>query len=656
MTSRPREEPATLDFETEPIRPRPSYPPKPVGFSLMLPGEEKSTYYAWGHPTKNNCTFAKAQQVLKKLWKSKTPILFHNAKFDVDVAETHMGVGPLPWHKIQDSMFLMFLADPHSLTLALKPAADKWLNMPPTEQDAVKDWLFANQQSLRDQGLLPADVELSNAIGRAESESGEPRNWGAWICLAPGDLVGEYADGDVIRTRRLYDMMGDHCEAEGMMEAYDRECALVPLLLANEREGVRVDLDALRNDAQRYQDAMATVDNYIRQRLGVPDLNIDSTDKLADALNDSGVVTNWSVTKTGKRSTAKDKMTPDMFNDKNVSMALGYRSRLSTCLGTFILPWLKIAEESGGRIYTNWSQVRQPKGGKDAKGTRTGRMSSSPNFQNIPKNLEEKDDDYEHPSFLEVPELPLMRRYVLPDDDNSVLLHRDYNQQELRVLAHFEDGRLLERYKADPTMDIHQFVTDEIQRITGVLYLRAQVKQVNFGIIYGMGYGALAKKINDTVETARAIKVAQRKALPGANELERSVKKRGAAGENIITWGKRHYYAEEPKMVKGELKTFEYKLLNYLIQGSAADITKEALLAYDKIKKHGRLLITVHDEINISCPAQYADEELALLRQAMESIPLDVPLLSDGKMGPNWGEMSKYKEPAWADLHKQEQA
>ena len=496
--------------------------------------------------------------------------------------------------------------------------------MPPEEQEELKEWILRN---------------VPEAKGS---------DWGAYICRAPGGLVGRYADGDVIRTNGLFCKLWDQVEADGMLRAYDRERELMPILLENERQGVKVDLKLLRHDAEVYQAALEKAENYIRERLGVPELNLDAKGALADALDSSGVVTEWATTKTGKRSTAKDKMTFDRFNDQNVAMTLGYRSRLKTCLGTFILPWLAMAEASGGKIFTNWNQVRQNNKDDDTKGTRTGRLSSSPNFQNIPKNLEEKEDGYEHPAFLGVPELPRMRRYVLPDGRDGVVLHRDYNQQELRILAHFEDGALLERYQNDPTMDIHTFVQQEIKRITGVEYLRAQVKQVNFGIIYGMGYGALAKKINDTVDTAKRIKTAQRRALPGMAQLEREVKHRGGTNQNITTWGGRHYFCEPPLVKDGRTITFEYKLLNYLIQGSAADITKQAIINYDKLKQHGRFIITVHDEINIVCPKKYAKEEMALLRQAMETIPLDVPLLSDGKVGPNWGEMEKFKEPAWS--------
>lgn len=618
----------TIDFETEAIQPRPFYPPVPVGFSIMWPKEKKSRYYAWGHPSENNCTKEAAMAVLHEAWNDGHPLLFHNAKFDVDVAQTHMGCGPLRPDRCQDTMVLLFLTDPHAFTLALKPSAERLLGIPPEERDIVKAWLVQN-------GVCNDNKE-----------------WGAHICKAPGNLVGAYADGDVTRTRALFNLLWKRVADAQMLDAYAREMELLPILLENERGGVRVDLKALRADFKAFTEAKEKVDTYIRARLGVPELNIDSKNDLANALDTSGVVTRWVMTKTGKKSTKKDNMTPDLFDDAHVAQALGYRSRLCTCLGTFIEPWLRMAENSKGYIYTNWNQVRQTSDASGGKGARTGRMSSSPNFQNIPKNLEEKEDGYVHPAFLEVPELPLMRRYVLPDDNNSVLLHRDYSQQELRVLAHFEDGRLMELYREDPEMDIHVFVQQEIKRLTGTEYLRSAVKQVNFGIIYGMGYGALAKKINDTVDTARDIKSAQRRAMPGMNELEREVKRRGADGKHITTWGGRHYFAEEPKMIAGHIQSFEYKLLNYLIQGSSADITKQALINYDRSKVHGRFLITVHDEINISCPKEHAETEMALLRQAMESVALDVPLLSDGKMGKNWAKLEKYKEPKWEEINR----
>ena len=113
----------TIDFETAGIEARPKYPPVPVGFSIMDPNSKKAKYYAWGHPCENNCTFEEAQAILLEAWNGPSNLLFHNAKFDVDVAQTHMGCGPIPWHRVHDTLFLLFLRDPHAMTLSLKPAS-----------------------------------------------------------------------------------------------------------------------------------------------------------------------------------------------------------------------------------------------------------------------------------------------------------------------------------------------------------------------------------------------------------------------------------------------------------------------------------------------------------------------------------------------------
>ena len=616
----------TIDFETAGIEARPKYPPVPVGFSIMGPNDTTARYYAWGHPCENNCTFEEAQAILLEAWNGDTPLLFHNAKFDVDVAQTHMSCGSIPWWRVHDTLFLLFLRDPHASTLSLKPASADILGIAPDEQDAVREWLMVNSHT------LPPEAKLT------------PKTWGAWISYAPGKLVGTYAEGDVIRTKLLFDRLWPEIEARGMIPAYDRERELLPFLMDNERQGVRVDMKLLKADLKAYEEAAALTDAYIRERLGVPELNVDSDPELARALKASGVVKNFMQTPKGRDSVSKANLTPDMFEDQNVSQALGYRNRLATCLSTFIRPWLLVAQENGGRIFTNWNQVRQMGSGKDSKGARTGRMSSNPNFQNIPKGFSDKDDGYVHPSFLGVPELPNMRRYILPDP-GEVLLHRDYNQQELRILAHFEDATLCAAYNADPSLDVHTFVQSEIKRICGLDLERRAVKILNFGMIYGMGLAKLAVGIHATVEEARTVKNAQRKAIPGLATLEKLVKQIGSAGEAIATWGGRTYFTEAPMLIAGKMVHFEYKLLNYLIQGSAADVTKQALINYANTRKHGRFLITVHDEINISVPKEHADSEMAILKEAMASVKLDVPLLSDGKMGKNWGELKPYKEP-----------
>ena len=123
--------PATIDFETAGIERRPKYPPEPVGVSIQLPGERAPKYYAWGHPFGNNCTKQEGQRALHQAWEAKDGVLFHNAKFDYDVATEHLNMPPLPWDKIHDTLYLLYLDNPHAMDLGLKPSAKRLLNMEP---------------------------------------------------------------------------------------------------------------------------------------------------------------------------------------------------------------------------------------------------------------------------------------------------------------------------------------------------------------------------------------------------------------------------------------------------------------------------------------------------------------------------------------------
>lgn len=618
-----------VDFETKGIQRRPHYPPVPVGVSIQLIGERKPTYYAWGHPCENNCTINKPRTILRDIARSGKPVLFHNGKFDYDVALTHMGMPAMPWHQIHDTLFLLFLENPHAYNLSLKPSAQRLLDMPPDEQDAVVNWLIEHENELRAQGLI--DQDLLGYTDKGAPKRITPSNAGSHIAVAPGNLVGRYAAGDVVRTLKLFKLLYPKIAEAHMLDAYDRERRLMPILLRNEAEGVPVDVRTLAADIERYTQAQAQVDKWLRKRLKSKELNFDAPNEVADALDRTGVVTQWNVTKTGKRSTSKANLTVDMFYDKRVASALGYRQRIGTCLETFMKPWLRMAKH-GGRIYTNWNQVRNSDSGK---GTRTGRLSSNPNFQNLPKDWYDKADGYAHPKHIDVPELPFIRKYVLPDK-GGVFCHRDYNQQELRILAHFEDGSLMRAYNETPRLDVHTFVGSEIQRITGAVFGRREVKILNFGMMYGQGAGSLSEKIGCDVQEARTLRKAQQRALPDVQELDKAIKTGAKQGEPIRTWGGRLYYCEEPVIIDGRTMTWEYKLLNYLIQGSAADATKEAMIRYDELRKDSRMLLSVHDEINISAPRKAAKREMELLREAMEGLEFDVPMISDGKIGANW--------------------
>jgi DNA polymerase I-like protein with 3'-5' exonuclease and polymerase domains len=611
----------TIDYETFGIVGNPVVnPPQAVGVAVWVPGREPQ-YLAWGHPSENNCSYGDARQYLYNIQEAGCPRLFHNAPFDLTVQSKWMS---LPhnflnqgWKQVHDTMYLLFLADPYAPTYSLKPSADRYLGMAPTEQDALRDWI------------------CSNVNGAT------PSNFGAYIALAPGDLVGKYAIGDVVRTRGLFDLLHARIVEQGMEAAYDRERELMPILVQGTQNGILLDRWKLEHHEKVYTEALDRATSTLATKLGcsISDMECDAT--FADALERSGAVTEWVLTpKSGKRSMSKENL---KIADKDVSTLMTYKGALETCLQTFMRPWLEKSEATG-RLHPNWNQVKQARNDFKSKGAKTGRLSSDdPNFQNVPTEFVDLFGvPLAYPDGL-VP-LPMLREYCLPDE-GYVWLKRDYSSQELRILAHFEDGTLAEAYRGNPDLDVHQMAVELIQNLVGLTYARKDIKITGFSLLYGTGVAGLSDQLGQPYDEARRIKESYLAALPGLNTLMRDVKRRGERGDSIRTWGGRIYFAETAKEINGELRSFAYRLLNYLIQGSAADQTKEAICQWHRIRNwKSQFLATVHDEINIQAPIDEWRMHMEDLRLAMEEDNLDVPIRSEGYVGHNWQSIVKEKD------------
>jgi DNA polymerase-1 len=624
----------TIDFETYGIDQRPEYPPEPVGVGIKEWGRS-SKYYAWGHPSGNNCTKEQAIAVLQSYWDNPcNEFIFHNAKFDYDVATTKLGLSPLPWHKIHDTMLLLFLDDPNQAQLSLKPSADRLLGMAPEEQDAVFQYLVKNQH------------ELGVKVSPSKNSNGH-NNFGRYICLAPGDLVGQYGMGDVIRTEVLFQLLYPRIAEHHMLNAYDRERKLMMALLKVERHGMRIDYDQLGTDLKSYTDTYDMLTGWIQNYVHAgPSLNVDSGAELMDALSAAGLidVSQVPVTRTGKLSYSKS-VFEHCLPDKLLSHVMQYRTQLGTCLHTFMGPWYDTASRSDGIIYSSWNQVKTGDS-KTHVGARTGRLSSTPNFQNIPKKFHNPLEGLELSAELSaLGPLPNVRSYIIPDSPDDVLIDRDYSQQELRILAHYDGGNLLEAYQADEWLDMHTYAQKKLAEM-GYVYERKPVKTTNFGLIYGMGVGKLADKIGCSVEEAQKLKTALLGLYPGVKRLYNVMRTRARLGEPIKTWGGRIYYCEEAKMQEGKYRTFDYKMVNTLIQGSAADCTKEALIRVDKGNKPDwHILMNVHDQITESVPRKDIEEAMENLKSGMESVEFDVAMKSEGSWSDtNWAELKPYDE------------
>lgn len=592
-----------IDFETEGIVGNPIVnPPKPVGVSIKWKGKP-SEYYAWGHPTENNCSYHNAKKVIVEAICGRD-WLAHNAQFECAVLREYFDYVPKPKH-VHDTMYMLFLTDPYAYTFSLKPSAERILGLAPDEQDDLRAWILAN-------------------VAGTTTTKDSPMFWAAFICKAPGSLVGRYARGDTDRTHGLYERLWPDIVERGLEPAYQREQRLAPILSESSRRGVRLDAGRLERDLEEiYIPAQRMARDYIFTRLGEFDLNKDA--QLAVALDKAGMMNGWTLTPTGRPSVSRKNLAPHI-KDPELLNYLGYYGILETCIGTFGKPWLSLAQ-SNGRLHPQWNQVRGDQGaGGDMSGTRTGRMSCrAPNFQNVPNDFE---------NILVPPGLPgiiRLRSYLLPEQGH-IWLKRDFSAQEMRILAHFTEGRLYDAFHKDPKTDPHAAVKILIQEFAGVELSRRDTKITGFGIVYGRGVPATAVALGVSLEDGKRTRDAYFTALPEVRQLSNSTRNRGRSGLAIKTWGGRLYYREP-----NADRDLSYKLLNYLIQGSAADQTKEVTVNWHEGRGSALLLADVHDEVNISSPIEDAVKNMSWLRETMDAPLFDVPFASEGFSGPNWG-------------------
>ena len=618
-------QPIFLDFETMAIGPRPDYPPVPVGLAVYDPeGQYPDGYHAFGHAEGNNTTKEAVKAMMELMYDSGRALCFHNAMFDLDVAATHLDL-PIPEDptRIHDTLILAFLHDPHVQSLSLKDLVVTWVLDTPNERDELKEWIIANVEEAR----------------RKKS------TWGAYISRGPVKLVGKYAAADVRLTSKLYDFL-NALVLPAQAVPYLREIELIPMLLENSRLGVRVDRDGLQKAKEQAIVDIEKCNGWVRALLGSPDLNLDSDRQLVDSIYPTEY---WDKTNgwpsTDKGSPKADKETfEEIITYLPLQGVLRYRANLSTCLSTFIEPWLLTSTKTG-RIYTNWNSVRGERGG-----TRTGRLSSTPNFQNAPTrypkivassaNASMGRNEIVMPEGLDVAPLPLIRSFLLADEGHK-LVACDFNAQELRIFAHFEGGGLMQQYQADARADLHTYAAKLMTEAAGQEVSRTYSKGVSFAILYGAGPKKISEMLEIDYNLSKTLMDAYTTSVaPGLKTMQSTMRTRYKLNQPLKTIGGRLIKMEPPKIINGRLREFDYKGVNLLIQGSAADQAKAAMLLYQKTRNGRRLLLSVHDELVISAPEEFAVREAECLVAAMcNAIPMDVPMVSDYKIGNTYQEV-----------------
>jgi DNA polymerase I-like protein with 3'-5' exonuclease and polymerase domains len=297
-----------------------------------------------------------------------------------------------------------------------------------------------------------------------------------------------------------------------------------------------------------------------------------------------------------------------------------------------------------GRIHADINQLRGDQGG-----TLTGRLSySHPNLQQLP-NYNEYGTG--------------IRSIFSPNSDEEKWGCFDYSQQEPRLVVHFAlrtpgiigVDTMAKAFQEDPSTDFHQIVAD----IAGID--RKQAKTINLGLFYGMGVVKLQDQlgINDEEEAKELINKYHFK-VPFVKQLMKQTMSRAQTAGRIRTiggrlcrfdkwepkdWNSRKWYDtwEEAANENGSgniRRAFTYKALNRLIQGSAADMTKKAMV---NLYKEGILpMVQVHDELNVSITDDKQAEKIKKIME--EAVLLEIPNKVDYECGENWGSIDKEGE------------
>ena len=436
------------------------------------------------------------------------------------------------------------------------------------------------------------------------------------------DFAGERSDLPLQLAAPLKEALAR--ESLGTLYA-ELEMPLVPVLVAIERAGVKIDSQALAAQSRALDAELALLSGRIFTLAGM-EFNVNSPKQLSEVLFEKlGLkppVAARKTMKTKATSTAADVLEDLADEHEVVRLILQWRV-IQKLKGTYIDALPQLVHPITGRVHTCFNQAVAA----------TGRLSSSdPNLQNIP---------------IRTPAGREIRRAFIAEDGH-VLLSADYSQIELRVLAHLaQDAALIEAFRAGE--DIHDRTAKALlggMDQSNEQDLRATAKMVNYAVLYGKTRFTLAKDIDVSQEQAQAFIDAYFAGFPGVRGyIDRTLEDARSAGIVFTPDGRRRL-VPDLNSKNGQIRArAERETTNFPIQGMAADILKRAMIdthaALEQWNsgrpKPARMILTVHDELLFEVPEASSEEVTAIVREHMEHAwTLDVPLTVDVGMGLNW--------------------
>lgn len=475
-----------------------------------------------------------------------------------------------------------------------------------------------------------------NADRRSHSMDNMARDFLSYECVPITDLIGKgkkqitfdmvdietaykYAAEDADITYRLYEYLAALLDKQPeIKKLFDElEMPLVPVLAQMEINGVSLDVKLLKKMSQELAETVEGLQEKIFDLAG-EDFNLDSPKQLGDILFDK---LGLESVRSGKTTRSTDAAVLEQLsgNHEIIPYILDYR-QLNKLRNTYVDKLGELINPRTNRVHGSFNQTV----------TATGRLSSSdPNLQNIPIRTEIGRK---------------IRAAFIPGDKNNCIVSADYSQIELRLLAHFSgDPELSRAFAADE--DIHRFVASQVYEVDPeevTSEMRSHSKAVNFGIIYGQGPFGLAQTIGVTRSQAK-------KFIDDYFARYGSIRK---FMDDTIETAKKTGYAEtilgRRRVIEGlDSKNFNLRsqaerlVINTVIQGSAADLIKVAMInienRIDEEKLLIKMILQIHDELVFEVPKAHEKKHEKWIKEEMESaIQLDVPLKVDAATGDNW--------------------
>ncbi len=434
----------------------------------------------------------------------------------------------------------------------------------------------------------------------------------------PIGAAASYACQDADLTYRLAEEMAPRLRGDGLMDLFERlEIPLLRVLLDMECAGIRLDQQFLHNMSKELETRLEQMRGHIHGLAG-EEFNINSTKQLRVILFEKLNLPILKKTKTGA-STDIDTLERLAPRHPLPQEILSFR-QLSKLKSTYVDTLPELVNPATGRIHAHFNQTVAA----------TGRLSSSdPNLQNIPIRTELGRQ---------------IRRAFLPEEGWK-LLSADYSQIELRVLAHFtNDPGLVGAF--DKGEDIHATTAAAVY---GVALdevdpeMRRVAKAVNFGIIYGQGAFGLSQAIGISQAEARSFIDTYFERFANVPAfVEKTIGEGGRSGYVSTIMGRRRYLPDLNSRNRNLKNAARRTAVNSVIQGSAADIIKLAMIAIaDRLQGEGmraRMLVQVHDELLFEIPPRELASVAALVEEEMRgAMRLNVPLEVDVSAGENWG-------------------